>query len=156
MPQVSFGKQRSSRLFRFYLSSPATPFLSSLIVPRAASSGRRFLPPPGEREGERSVDGQILNFSPSCVPITGARGGGGGGERRKSDTIFIPSDCKILQSPDRDFYRRSFLFFAFLHEKIDTKGRGRERIREIFRKTIRGATLSWTPSISPRPRENYS
>lgn len=155
MPQVSFGKQRSSRLFRFYLSSPATPFLSSLIVPRAASSGRRFLPPPGEREGERSVDGQILNFSPSCVPITGARGGG---ERRKSDTIFIPSDCKILQSPDRDFYRRSFLFFAFLlSSQEDRYERKRKReMREIFRKTIRGATLSWTPSISPRPRENYS
>lgn len=49
MPQVSFGKQRSSRLFRFYLSSPAAPFPALAFSPRLSSpnalSGQRFLPP---------------------------------------------------------------------------------------------------------------
>lgn len=97
--------KRSSRLFRFYLSSPATPFLS---LPYRPGIEWPALPPP-PLPPSLGRDGQILNFSPSCVPITGQRG-------RERDTIFIPRDYKILQSPDRDFYRRgsssSFLFFA--------------------------------------------
>lgn len=63
MPQVSFGKQRSSRLFRFYLSSTAPPFsLASRLSSPNALSGRRFLPPPTPPEIRRRPNIKLLPF----------------------------------------------------------------------------------------------
>lgn len=110
MPQVSFGKQRSSRLFRFYLSSPATPFLSLPPLARLSSPCRIEWPAlPSSPYGDPNI--KLLPFV--CTDNRGERERGEGAR----DTIFIPRDYKILQSPDRDFYRRgsssSFLSFVF-------------------------------------------
>lgn len=149
MPQVSLGKQRSSRLFRFYLSSPPTPFLFARL-----SSPRRIEWPalpsslPAARI-RRRPNIKLLPFV--CTDNRGER------EREREEELD-PRDYKILQSPDRDFYRRggSFLFLRGGREEIpaeiDTQGK-------LNRPKGEGDTSDFetrTPSISPRPRENYS
>lgn len=111
MPWISFGKQRSSRLFRFYLSKPPErPSSYSRLSSSKTVSPRRFLSlsPPltvGEKFRKRvNIKGSNSPPPPSFRRAHTDNGGPAFGERR--DTIFISRDRKILQSAGRDFYRR--------------------------------------------------
>lgn len=69
MPQVSFGKQAKQQVVQILFVEPGN------ALPPARLSSRIEWPALPSSLRRESVDGQILNFSPSCVPITRQREG---------------------------------------------------------------------------------
>lgn len=140
--------KRSSRLFRFYLSSPATPFLS---LPYRPGIEWPALPPP-PLPPSLGRDGQILNFSPSCVPITGQR------EREREIPSLYPATIKFYNRRTGIFIdvaaRRRFFSSREPHRVFPSPPRWfrdryaaeikrpqRERectLRSIFRRRLKG------------------
>lgn len=165
MPQVSFGKQRSSRLFRFYLSSPATPFLSLPPLARLSSPCRIEWPAlPSSPYGDPNI--KLLPFV--CTDNRDER-------ERRGRELAIPS---LFPATIKFYNRRTGIFidvaarrrflpsFSTGERKLSRKGRDRYRPRKlngrregdryaIFRPNWKeggeGISRRWTLSWSLRP-----